>query len=58
MATVQEHKEGPEVTIFKKKRRKNYKRTNFFRAQLTNLKIDDIVFDYEKYVEASKSEKK
>lgn len=41
-ATVLEQKKGDKVTIFKKKRRQNYRRTRGHRQQLTVLRIGDI----------------
>lgn len=38
-ALVEEHQLGAETIIFKKKRRKNYRRTNYHRQELTRLKI-------------------
>ncbi len=41
-ATVVEHKRGDKVIIFKKRRRKNYRRRNGHRQDLTVLRIDEI----------------
>ncbi|GLJ30045.1 hypothetical protein SUGI_0594110 [Cryptomeria japonica] len=41
-ALVEEQGLGATVIIFKKKRRKNYRRTNFHRQELTTLRIMDI----------------
>ncbi len=41
-ATVLEHKRGDKVIIFKKRRRKNYRRRNGHRQHLTVLRIDGI----------------
>jgi large subunit ribosomal protein L21 len=41
-ASVVEHKKGKKVIVFKKKRRKQYKRTKGHRQHLTVLKIDSI----------------
>ncbi len=42
LATVLEQKKGKKVTVFKKKRRKNYRRTVGHRQDLTVLRITDI----------------
>ena len=42
-ATVLEQKKADKVTIFKKKRRKNYRRTRGHRQQVTVLRVTDIV---------------
>tara|TARA_R110000868_G_scaffold14669_1_gene67891 strand:- start:11095 stop:11679 length:585 start_codon:yes stop_codon:yes gene_type:complete len=42
-ATVLEQKKGEKVLIFKKKRRKNYRRTKGHRQQLTVIRISDIL---------------
>ena len=39
---VVEHGRGPKITIFKKKRRKQYKRTNGHRQAYTALRIERI----------------
>ncbi|WP_236974427.1 50S ribosomal protein L21 [Membranihabitans maritimus] len=41
-ATVLEHLKDDKVIVFKKKRRKGYRRKNGHRQQLTRLKIDKI----------------
>jgi large subunit ribosomal protein L21 len=41
-ATVLGEEKGKKVLVFKKKRRKGYRRTNGYRAQLTAMKIDKI----------------
>lgn len=41
-ATVVEHARGEKVTIFKKKRRQNYRRTKGHRQNYTVLQIKDI----------------
>ena len=41
-ATVLEHLQGDKVIIFKKKRRKGYRRKNGHRQQFTKLKINGI----------------
>jgi large subunit ribosomal protein L21 len=41
-ATVVSHGKGPKVLIFKKKRRKDYKRKNGHRQDFTSLKITTI----------------
>lgn len=41
-ATVVEHKRGEKVVIFKKRRRKNYRRRTGHRQDLTVLRIDEI----------------
>ena len=42
-ATVLEQKKADKVVIFKKKRRKNYRRTKGHRQQVTVLRINDIL---------------
>ena len=42
-ATVLEQKKGDKVVIFKKKRRKNYRRTRGHRQQVTVIRINDIL---------------
>ena len=42
-ATVLEQKKGDKVIIFKKQRRKNYRRTRGHRQQLTVIRISDIL---------------
>lgn len=41
-ATVVSHEKGDKVIIFKKKRRKGYKKKNGFRHSLTKIKITNI----------------
>ena len=41
-ATVLGERKGKKVIVFKKKRRKQYRRTKGHRAQLTMLRIDEI----------------
>ncbi|MFM1931207.1 MAG: hypothetical protein RL226_510 [Bacteroidota bacterium] len=41
-AKVERHLKGDKVIIFKKKRRKGYKKKNGFRASLTEIKIEGI----------------
>jgi large subunit ribosomal protein L21 len=42
MATVVDHGRDPKIVVFKKKRRKQYKRTKGHRQGYTTLKIDSI----------------
>ena len=42
-AKVERHLKGDKVIVFKKKRRKGYRKKNGFRASLTELRIDGIV---------------
>ena len=42
-AEILEHKRGEKITVFKKKRRKNYRRTMGHRQELTVLRITDIL---------------
>jgi large subunit ribosomal protein L21 len=42
MATVVDHGREPKIVVFKKKRRKQYKRTKGHRQGYTTLKIDSI----------------
>src|SRR5713226_9742429 len=42
MATVIDHGRGPKIIVFKKKRRKHYKRTKGHRQGYTTLKIESI----------------
>ena len=51
-ATVLEQKKGEKVLIFKKKRRKNYRRTKGHRQQLTVIRISDILAKGQKAVAA------
>ncbi len=41
-ARVLEHIRGPKIVIFKKKRRKNYRRKRGHRQHLTVLRVEDI----------------
>ena len=41
-ATVMDHGRAPKIIVFKKKRRKHYKRTQGHRQGYTTLKIDSI----------------
>lgn len=41
-AKVLEHKRAPKVTVFKKKRRQNYRRTQGHKQHLTVIEITDI----------------
>jgi large subunit ribosomal protein L21 len=45
-AIVEEQTEGEKVIVFKKKRRKNYRRHNGFRASITTLRMKEIIFDH------------
>jgi large subunit ribosomal protein L21 len=45
IASVVEHSRGPKVLVFKKKRRKNYRRLAGHRQDLTVLRITDILPD-------------
>ena len=42
-ATVLEHLKGDKVLVFKKKRRKGYKKLNGHRQQFTKIQIENIV---------------
>ena len=42
-ATILEHLKGEKVIVFRKKRRKGYKKRNGHRQYLTKIRIDDIV---------------
>ena len=42
MATVVDHGRQPKIVVFKKKRRKHYKRTKGHRQGYTTIKIDSI----------------
>ena len=60
-AKVEKHLKGDKVIVFRKKRRKGYRKKNGFRAYLTELTIDSIVAKGAKKAEkaaAPKSEKK
>ena len=54
-AEVLEHKRGDKITVFKKKRRKNYRRTMGHRQELTVLRITDILAAGEKKPAAKKT---
>ena len=54
-AEVLEHKRGDKITVFKKKRRKNYRRTMGHRQELTVLRITDILAAGEKKPVAKKT---
>jgi large subunit ribosomal protein L21 len=41
-ATVKDHKRGPKIKVFKKRRRKGFHKTIGFRAALTHIHIDAI----------------
>lgn len=41
-ATIESISQGEKVIVFKKKRRKQYKKSFGFRAQLTSVRIDNI----------------
>jgi len=43
-ATVEKHMKGDKLLVFKKKRRKGYKKLNGHRQYLTQITIDDITF--------------
>ncbi len=47
-AEVVEQKRGPKILVFKKKRRKNYRRKNGHRQALTLLRITEILTDGKK----------
>ncbi len=52
-ATVMQQTRGPKIIIFRRKRRKNHRRTQGHRQELTLLKINDIAQDA-KSLEAEK----
>ena len=54
-AEILEHKRGEKITVFKKKRRKNYRRTMGHRQELTVLRITDILAAGEKKPAAKKA---
>ena len=54
-AEILEHKRGDKITVFKKKRRKNYRRTMGHRQELTVLRITDILAAGEKKPVAKKA---
>ena len=53
-AEVLEQKKGDKIVIFKKKRRKNYRRTRGHRQQLTVIRITDILAKGQKASAAAK----
>jgi len=57
-AEVLEHKRGDKITVFKKKRRKNYRRTMGHRQELTVLRITDILTAGEKKPVVKKTKEK
>ena len=57
-AEVLEHKRGDKITVFKKKRRKNYRRTMGHRQELTVLRITDILTAGEKKTADKKTKAK
>lgn len=54
-ATVLEQKKSDKVLIFKKKRRKNYRRTKGHRQQVTVIRISDILAKGQKAAAAAKA---
>ncbi|MFZ6053190.1 50S ribosomal protein L21 [Halocola ammonii] len=56
-AKVEKHLKGDKVIVFKKKRRKGYRKKNGFRAYLTELTIDSIVAKGAKKAEKSAESK-
>ena len=57
-ATVVSQTRGPKIIIFRRKRRKNHRRTQGHRQDLTLLKINDIAEDAKKLVPAKPAAKK
>ena len=57
-ATVMRQTRGPKIIIFRRKRRKNHRRTQGHRQNLTLLKINDIAEDAKKLVPAKPIAKK
>ena len=57
-ATVVRQTRGPKIIIFRRKRRKNHRRTQGHRQDLTLLKINDIAKDAKKLVAAKPIAKK
>ena len=57
-ATVVRQTRGPKIIIFRRKRRKNHRRTQGHRQDLTLLKINDIAEDAKKLVPAKPIAKK
>ncbi|MEK9849074.1 MAG: 50S ribosomal protein L21 [Candidatus Puniceispirillum sp.] len=54
-ATVMRQTRGPKIIIFRRKRRKNHRRTQGHRQDLTLLKINDIAEDASKLKPAAKA---
>ena len=57
-AKITEHLKGDKVIVFKKKRRKGYKKKNGHRQYLTSIKIDSIIATGAKASAPAKEEKK
>ena len=57
-ATVVRQTRGPKIIIFRRKRRKNHRRTQGHRQDLTLLKINDIAKDAKKLAPAKPAAKK
>ena len=57
-ATVVRQTRGPKIIIFRRKRRKNHRRTQGHRQDLTLLKINDIAEDAKKLTPAKAAAKK
>lgn len=57
-AKITEHLKGDKVIVFKKKRRKGYKKKNGHRQYLTSIKIDSIIATGAKATAPAKEEKK
>ena len=57
-ATVVRQTRGPKIIIFRRKRRKNHRRTQGHRQDLTLLKINDIAEDAKKLTPAKPAAKK
>jgi len=57
-ATVMRQTRGPKIIIFRRKRRKNHRRTQGHRQDLTLLKINDIAEDAKKLAPANPAAKK
>ena len=57
-ATVVRQTRGPKIIIFRRKRRKNHRRTQGHRQDLTLLKINDIAEDVKKLAPAKPAAKK
>ena len=56
--TVVEHGRGPKIIVFKKKRRKQYKKTHGHRQNYTAVRIDDVgAASKEEYSEVGNEEK-